>query len=73
MDWNIEVIYPWWPHASILISNVFELNAAPREYLDKTHMIHIAELDGWIKCGFSCLGNKFAILDSGGAIIFSMV
>jgi len=71
--WNIEVIYPWWPRASVIINNVFESGAASREYLDKTYMINIQELDGWIKCGFSCLGDKFAILGSGGAIIFSMI
>ena len=71
--WNIEVIYPWWPRASVIINNIFEHDAASREYLDKTHMIDIEELDGWIKCGFSCLGDKFVILGSGGAVIFSMV
>ncbi len=70
--WNIEVIYPWWPRASVIINNVFENNASSREYLDKTYMIDIKELDGWIKCGFSNSGNKFAILGSGGAVIFSM-
>lgn len=71
--WNIEVIYPWWPCASVVINNAFEINAASREYLDETKMINIEELDGWIKCGFSCSERKFAILGSGGGVIFSMI
>lgn len=71
--WNIEVIYPWWPRASVIINNAFEINAASREYLDESKMINIEELDGWIKCGFSCSERKFAILGSGGVVIFSMI
>ncbi|WP_461614950.1 hypothetical protein, partial [Clostridium sp. Marseille-QA1073] len=57
--WCLEVIYPWWPRASVVINNVFQPGVSSREYLDDTYMIDTEQLDGWIKCGFSKSGNHF--------------
>ncbi|WP_338543377.1 hypothetical protein [Paenibacillus tundrae] len=66
--WSVEVIYPWWPLASVIIENVFHPNY---NYLESATMIDLNRLDGSVKCGFSPSGNKLVILGSGGALIYT--
>lgn len=66
--WNLEVIYPWWPRASVIIDHVFSKSY---NYLKTAVMINVPRLDGRLKCGFSPSGSYFVILGSGGAIVYS--
>ncbi|GIN10898.1 hypothetical protein J26TS2_07650 [Shouchella clausii] len=66
--WSLEVIYPWWPRASVIIDHVF---VQGHEYLLNATMLDIPRLDGWIKCGFAPSGNKFMVIGSGGAMVFA--
>ncbi|MFE3574446.1 hypothetical protein [Lysinibacillus sp. NPDC059133] len=66
--WHLEVIYPWWPRATVIIDNVFKAN---HQYLTDATAIDLGRLDGSIKCGFSPSGNHLMIMGSGGALIYS--
>ncbi|KOP67460.1 hypothetical protein AMS62_21095 [Bacillus sp. FJAT-18019] len=66
--WMLEVIYPWWPRASVALDQLF---VPGYEYLQQAVMIDLNRLDGRIKCGFSPSGRHFVILGSGGALIYS--
>ncbi|KOS64461.1 MULTISPECIES: hypothetical protein [Lysinibacillus] len=66
--WHVEVIYPWWPRATVVIDNVFKAN---HQYLKDATAIDLDRLDGSIKCGFSPPGNHLMIMGSGGALICS--
>lgn len=66
--WTLEVIYPWWPRASVLLDHVFIPNY---EYLKRAHMIDLNRLDGSLKCGFSPSGKHFVMMGSGGALMYS--
>lgn len=66
--WSLEVIYPWWPRASVIIDHVF---VQGYEYLLNATMLDIPRLDGWIKCGFAPSGNQFMVIGSGGAVVYA--
>ncbi|SFF09022.1 hypothetical protein SAMN04487969_113150 [Paenibacillus algorifonticola] len=66
--WIVDVIYPWWPRASVIIDNAFK---ATYTYLNDATKLDINRLDGNIKCGFSPSGKKLVIMGSGGALIYS--
>ncbi|WP_054957316.1 hypothetical protein [Paenibacillus dakarensis] len=66
--WFIQVIYPWWPRASVIIENLYKLNY---QYLNDATMIELKRLDGDLKCGFAPSGKSLVILGSGGALIYS--
>ncbi|WP_285399624.1 hypothetical protein [Lysinibacillus sp. fls2-241-R2A-57] len=66
--WQLEVIYPWWPRATVIIENAFKAN---HQYLEGATAIDLGRLDAPIKCGFSPSGNHLMIMGSGGAIIYS--
>ncbi|MEB7454556.1 hypothetical protein ACP3VS_20835 [Lysinibacillus sp. VIII_CA] len=66
--WQVEVIYPWWPRATVVLDYLF----TPRySYLNNATAIDIQRLDGAIKCGFSPSGKHVMIMGSGGAFIYS--
>ncbi|MEC0245255.1 hypothetical protein P4H65_05535 [Paenibacillus chitinolyticus] len=66
--WRLEVIYPWWPRASVILENVF---SGGYRYLAGAVMLEIPRLDGWLKGGFSPSGEAFMVLGAGGAAVFA--
>ncbi|WHX49628.1 hypothetical protein QNH46_02785 [Paenibacillus woosongensis] len=66
--WSLEIIYPWWPRASVLLENVY---VHPYEYLKNASIIDLKRLDGRIKAGFSPSGQHLLIMGSGGALVYS--
>ncbi|MVO99924.1 hypothetical protein [Paenibacillus lutrae] len=66
--WRLDVIYPWWPRASVVLDNVFRQGY---RYLEDAVMIDLKRLDGPVKCGFSPSGRHFVVLGSGGALVYS--
>lgn len=68
--WRIEVIYPWWPRATVTLKNIFDPNHRLDEYLDNTFMLDLERIDGWTKCGFSKSGKVFMVIGSAGAEVF---
>lgn len=68
--WRLDVIYPWWPRASVILENVF---SREYRYLAGAVMLEIPRLDGWLKAGFSPSGEAFMVLGSGGAVVFPSV
>lgn len=66
--WQVDVIYPWWPRATVVLDYLF----TPRySYLSNATAIDIQRLDGAIKCGFSPSGKHLMMMGSGGALIYS--
>ncbi|WP_347723181.1 hypothetical protein [Lysinibacillus capsici] len=66
--WQVEVIYPWWPRATVVIDYLYITNYT---YLKNATAIDLQRLDGMIKCGFSPSGKHLIIMGSGGALIYS--
>ncbi|NGZ74561.1 hypothetical protein [Saccharibacillus alkalitolerans] len=66
--WSLEVIYPWWPRASVVLDQVF---APGHTYLEQACLLENDRLDGPLLCGFSPSGRHLAILGSGGAVLHS--
>lgn len=66
--WRLEVIYPWWPRASVILEQVFAPGYA---YLRQAVLLDTRRLDGPLICGFSPSGRSIAILGSGGATLYS--
>lgn len=68
--WSVQVIYPWWPRASVILEHLFRANY---QYLKDATLLDIKRLDGDLKCGFSPTGKCLVILGSGGAVVYSRV
>ncbi|MEK5231938.1 hypothetical protein MHB42_09205 [Lysinibacillus sp. FSL K6-0232] len=66
--WQVEVIYPWWPRATVVLDYLFTTHY---QYLQQATAIDLQRLDGAIKCGFSPSGNHLMLMGSGGALIYS--
>lgn len=62
-DWVVEVIYPWWPRAMVILTRVFFIRYAIESDLNP--------VASWLACGFSVSGKHFAILGNEGVEIFS--
>ena len=69
--WGVEVIYPWWPRAAVIMRTPFVRGSGLHNYLDRAHVIELHRLDGWLRCGFSPSGRPLLILGSAGAELFS--
>ncbi|KPN94302.1 hypothetical protein [Lysinibacillus sp. ZYM-1] len=66
--WQVEVIYPWWPRATVVLDYLFTTHYS---YLKNATAIDLHRLDGTVKCGFSPSGKHLIIMGSGGALIYS--
>jgi len=66
--WQVEVIYPWWPRATVVLDYLYITNYT---YLKNATAIDLQRLDGMIKCGFSPSGKHLIMMGSGGALIYS--
>lgn len=66
--WSVQVIYPWWPRAAVIIEQLYGANY---QYLKDATLLDIKRLDGDLKCGFSPTGKSLVILGSGGAVVYS--
>lgn len=62
-EWTLEIIYPWWPNATVILRNG----------TDDMYALDLGVCDpwNWLKCGFAPSGESFVIIGHSGAELFS--
>jgi hypothetical protein len=73
--WHLEVIYPWWPRATVLLIRpyVYVAGSGPDDYYGRAQAIEFLRLEesNWVRTGFSPSGRSAMIVGSAGVEVMS--